>query len=204
MFITLDDSLSQQWARSHDSFDLLLVCTGFFLPVIPALAAVNLSDVAAKTHLRIFNTSLVESTFTTTSSWQYTHRDGCISFSYTHFQQMLFITSQKVLHHIFISLYKLKAADSHTYTSTSTQMMKPTQHPKVISSAVLNRTASVYIGYSYAQSAVYVHKVSSWAPVVLDRCGWTKEGLLRQAKRKCAASRWWKKMGNKHFSGWLE
>lgn len=55
--------------------EILLIYAGFFLPVIPALAAVYLSDAAAKTHFHIFNTSLVESTFTTTSSWLYTHRE---------------------------------------------------------------------------------------------------------------------------------
>lgn len=46
------------------------------LPVVPALAAVNLSDAATETHLGIFNTSLVESTFTTASACLYTLEQG--------------------------------------------------------------------------------------------------------------------------------
>lgn len=32
-----------------------------------------------------------------------------------------------------------------------------------------------------------VHKAGSKSLVLVYRCGWTKEGLFRQAKRKCAA-----------------
>lgn len=50
-------------------------CVRTLSPVIPALAAVDFADAAAKTHLPVFNTSLVESTFTTTSSCSDTHTE---------------------------------------------------------------------------------------------------------------------------------